>query len=756
MNFPPRARGVPLWLRFAVVCSLFGLPTAEAQESDSRPEIAVFRVETLTPIPGVTDDDKKRLGLILESDFIASDQFRKVHTQDEILRAIKQVDECNTDRCEAKLAGAIGADQYVKALVSYVRRSEPCVVEVRIQSTAEGVIRNGSENGPCSPEGLEGALHTAISRVLAGRKVAAMTDALGSIVVSSSVEDSDMYIDGNTQPQRVGRRPVSIAFNRPGTHEVKVAKNGYLEHVETVTLVAGKTVRVFAELVKDQPAPAPSMSGAVSTLLTVVTTPAGAVVTIDGVPAHRSPMTQTVEPGKHVIVATLELHHPKRVEVALAAGQNLKVELQLDPNFGRLVVDTAPLSDVMVQLDGRQMGVASPQLTRPRVRSGTYQLRLSKADYKDHVQDVTIRDGRETRVAVASLQSAVGSLSINSAPDRAQVTLDGRLLGTTPTSAGRLASGTHLIELSLPHHESASRTVSVREGATESVTITLEPRYASMSISSTPENASAFIDDTPVGPTPANVPVVDEGEHSIVVLGREGAYQRWRETVRVVRGQPLQVQAVLTPIHGRLVVITDPPDATFRLDGEVRGQTPSIVDPILGGAHQFTLSLAGHREISKTINVEGNRETAINLPLLALLPQEVAEQKRAEWENETSGRRWAYYCALAGTAALGIATAVAAVETVSTGKSRDAAYDKYRALVGSPPDQVASAYTDYQSKNSTANVWLGATIGLASATAVGIVSTILLNRRIPDAPRYEIVATFSPSGPALVGATFYW
>jgi hypothetical protein len=66
-----------------------------------------------------------------------------------------------------------------------------------------------------------------------------------------------------------------------------------------------------------------------------------------------------------------------------------------------------------------------------------------------------------------------GQIAIESDPDAAAITLDGRLVGTTPATI-RLRPGTHDLRVSLESWKSWSATINVQEGADLKIPVNLE------------------------------------------------------------------------------------------------------------------------------------------------------------------------------------------------------------------------------------------------------------------------------------------
>lgn len=123
---------------------------------------------------------------------------------------------------------------------------------------------------------------------------------------------------------------------------------------------------------------------------------------------------------------------------------------------GRLSIQTTP-SSVTVYLDGRKLGVTPLQNT---VAAGQRRLRLVKSGYETVVRDVEVPPDLRTSETI-SLQKFRGTLSVETAPDGAQVQIEGRVVGTTPFQ-DTLGIGRYQIQLSRDGYENVQRTVAIR------------------------------------------------------------------------------------------------------------------------------------------------------------------------------------------------------------------------------------------------------------------------------------------------------
>jgi type II secretory pathway component PulL len=83
----------------------------------------------------------------------------------------------------------------------------------------------------------------------------------------------------------------------------------------------------------------------------------------------------------------------------------------------------------------------------------------------------------EKKAAAAPARVATtGSLTVDSRPKGARVTIDGRVLGATPLSAPGLAPGVHAVRLELSGYKTVTTSVTVKAGEAAKLALTLERR----------------------------------------------------------------------------------------------------------------------------------------------------------------------------------------------------------------------------------------------------------------------------------------
>jgi hypothetical protein len=182
------------------------------------------------------------------------------------------------------------------------------------------------------------------------------------------------------------------------------------------------TPRAITEAQIDPPAHAPPLvrridsAGDVAPVqldagLLVHSVPAGALVTIDGVPRGRTPVAvrgldlgrRTVlvsRPGyrdleREVVLTTTRPSRTLEVEMSPLASSSKAPSTAMGASNGHVAVDSRP-TGAAVFVDGRDVGVTPMMLTLP---AGSHSIRLERAGYRAVTARVEVKAGERSRVA---------------------------------------------------------------------------------------------------------------------------------------------------------------------------------------------------------------------------------------------------------------------------------------------------------------------------------------------------------------------
>jgi hypothetical protein len=148
----------------------------------------------------------------------------------------------------------------------------------------------------------------------------------GRLVVRSTPPGALVYLNGT----RRGSTPLSIRGLAPGTYTVRVARSGYRDQTERVSVGASGTRDISVRLQRP-PAPPPASTGTQTGSIFVDSRPRGARVLLDGRAVGTTPVQLAdIGAGTHVVRIELSGHRPWTTSARVVAGQAVRVAASLE------------------------------------------------------------------------------------------------------------------------------------------------------------------------------------------------------------------------------------------------------------------------------------------------------------------------------------------------------------------------------------------------------------------------------------------
>ncbi|HMW33154.1 MAG TPA: PEGA domain-containing protein [bacterium] len=214
-------------------------------------------------------------------------------------------------------------------------------------------------------------------------------------------------------------------------------------------------------------------------------------------------------------------------ECAVQVGQLLGVERMIAGDIGKI-------GDVFT-IDLRLIDVSTGKIVKTVTR-----------DYEGKISGLlgVMKDVASTFAAIKPVSPAVGSITIQSTPSKATVSMDGKELNfVTPFVAENLTLGVHEIALRLGTMK-AVKTIEIKEGKNPVLNLRLEPITAPLSVASDPAGATVFVNGDRYGDTPLQIKL-PIGSHTLTVKQKE--YEVFTQSIVLKENDPpLVIQASLT------------------------------------------------------------------------------------------------------------------------------------------------------------------------------------------------------------------
>jgi hypothetical protein len=228
------------------------------------------------------------------------------------------------------------------------------------------------------------------------------------------------------------------------------------------------------------------------------------------------------------------------------------------------------------------------------------------------------------RASAGGAAADTGTLTVNSNPGGAQLLVDGKLAGVTPTTL-TLPPGIHSLTLRGSGAEPRTMNVTVSAGTEVSQYIELpraevrgETTSGRLQVRTDPAGALVTVDSIPRGASPVTIGNLAPGDHSVVVSANGNSVQ---QSVTVDAGM---TSALVVPLGARgdkallsgWIAIASPIEVQLYEGGKLLGSNLSDKIMVASGAHQIDLvnEALGYR-VTRNVSVTPGKVEAVNLKL---------------------------------------------------------------------------------------------------------------------------------------------
>ena len=238
---------------------------------------------------------------------------------------------------------------------------------------------------------------------------------------------------------------------------------------------------------KAKKSPARTAPAVATSQLTVSSTPAGAQISFDGADLCQSPCTLTgIAPGEHTVVANKAGYSRATRNLAMTAGANSSIAIELTLAGATLSVSSKPAGAVVL-MDGKDTGKLTPAQFAG-IKPGSHNITLQRAGFLDQSSSVSVEAGQASTMNLILTQlgstdeirgtggkfkkvfgrggdtSGMGIVSIKTQPKGAQIMINNRVLDKTTPFDFYLNPGTYVLDITMPGYKNLHRVINVQEG----------------------------------------------------------------------------------------------------------------------------------------------------------------------------------------------------------------------------------------------------------------------------------------------------
>lgn len=279
---------------------------------------------------------------------------------------------------------------------------------------------------------------------------------LAVLNLSSNPPDCQAFIDDSL----LGRTPLYYLQIRPGFHQIRMKKNGFMSLQKDVSLVAGKETMLQFELI-------PSAN------IVVISEPPEARVYLNSVFKGITPLTVTdLDSGLYHLKLVHEQYEDYFTEIHLNSGMSKQLNLTLVPQKGTILVESIPAS-AFVELDGIKKGETPLEIRD--IQFGKHLLRLKKNGFRNYEEEIEITTSTPQLIKV-NFQIAKGTLFLTLNPTDMYVFLEGRQLKEIPSDGLKLPPSEYHLQAFRPGYENLIESILIEPNKSYNLTLTLNPK----------------------------------------------------------------------------------------------------------------------------------------------------------------------------------------------------------------------------------------------------------------------------------------
>jgi formylglycine-generating enzyme required for sulfatase activity len=265
---------------------------------------------------------------------------------------------------------------------------------------------------------------------------------------------------------------------------------------------------------------------------------------------------------------------------------------------------------------------------------GEHTLRAEREGYQPAEIKVVAR-GPVQAQALIHLVKLPGRLEVDSGGVRADISVDGKRIGSVPGTVD-VPAGERTFTFKAPRYLDHVERLNIA-GARElqKLEVALKPNFGVISISSVPSGAQIEVDGKPAGVTPAKVEM-DSGMRRVQVSSP--GLRVWTSSVVVNAGVPQTIGPIeLGAADAQVTVRSVPSGAQVTTGGSFRGVTPITIELAPGVSHSITVARAGYAPWTREVLAEAGKQSQLDARLSALLVPVRIQGKPADAEVFVNG-----------------------------------------------------------------------------------------------------------------------
>ena len=593
--------------KFFIISTLLAISCIYAQKRIAITTFEGSGVDAITA-KNITDRFSHEISRTKRFDIVEREMIKKILEEQKF-----QKSGCVADECAVEIGQMIGVEQIIAGSVSKIENFYSLSIRLISVETGEIIYQDIADYEGSIKDfiqvtiknlALRMAAEVSIGSVQTGETAQYALTKKGEVSFNINQSNVSIFVDGRYSSRSLGNQVIlSIA---EGSHTVKFSLSGYKDWEKEFNVLADEQITYDVKLMPGSSTKVEATTG----ILLVRSDPDGSTVFVDGIEKGTTLFQNAdIGAGEHEIRVQKNMYHPYTEILNIQPDMISEIEAILKPNFGKLSINSLP-TDAVVMINGQIKGKTPYSIDK--IESGSYNIQISKDLYHKHEENFIITDGSINQREIL-LTPAFGKLIVKTRPTSAEVRLDGQGRGFTPFELDELPSGNYHLTLLKDLFQTIEQDIVIEDGQTHTLFFKLEARSGLLSITGQPSGAEIIANNKKIGNIPLKNYRIAEGMFELTVNAKK--YHSKTEFMNIQRDKVYNQVFNLDPHTGKLIIITEPPDANFLLDKEAKGKTPIILDDVPIGLHTIEVKHPNFLTQSKkfTLNLNDKKEFRFKL-----------------------------------------------------------------------------------------------------------------------------------------------
>jgi hypothetical protein len=493
--------------------------------------------------------------------------------------------------------------------------------------------------------------------------------------ITFQLNEKGVYISRDKLAPIKSNDKISVFELPSGIYNFRFQKNGFETVQKEIKLTADNTTKI--EMVKGQTIDRLKLPG----IVIINSEPSNAEVFINGKLVGVTPFLDELIAGDYKLMLKKKMYHSANLSFSLGEGVTKEIsKITLKESFALLSLNSTP-SNAVVFLNNKRVGKTPIQ--NKQLLSNTYHLKLQKDLYHDIDQNITLKDGDNTKLNF-DFEPAFGKMIITSQPTDANVFIDGELVGKTPFTNKMQPSGKYNVKLEKQLWLGDEKTITIQDNQTTTQNFILTQHFGTITVET--NNADIYIDDKFVGKNTVTKNLTP-GKYEL--KAQKDKHYDDTQTIFLKTGDNQNITLNPKPKLGSITVLSKPiatKGAQIFINGiKQKKKTPAVL-ALLEDKYKITLKHPKFLDITKTVSLKENERKKIVFEMLtykgSLLAKKNFYKKQALYGIITSA-------IMAGTG-------------VYFDYSANSIYDKY--FDSTSTDSATKNRTDYENKLKYRNI----------------------------------------------------